>query len=149
MESRQLQIRQYDTQDEKKIIASVAGVLQDLGFNIADSESDLGFIAASKHADAKNPAQITGAVIFDIVGVFTGSYSNATSNCDKVQQVKASVIVKPSLEGSRTVVRVTFQRIVWNMGNKISRVESIKDPEIYQKFYENLSKSIFLEGHSI
>ncbi|MCK4824979.1 hypothetical protein KA005_55025, partial [bacterium] len=78
-----------------------------------------------------------------------GSYSNNTALCDKEQKVKASVVVKPSLDGSKIVVRVTFQRIVWNMQNNISKVETINEPEIYEKFYSGLSKAIFLEAHKI
>jgi len=144
LEKRQLQIRQYDTTNEKQILAAVAGVLQDLGFNLDDSETDVGFVAASKKADATNKGQVASAVILDIlVG------GNNTARCDKSQIIKASVITKPSLDGKKTVVRVTFQRIVWNMSNQIGRVETISDPLMYQKFYESLSKAIFLEAQQI
>lgn len=146
---RQLQIRQYDTKDEKKIITSVSGVLQDLGFTLSESETDLGLVSAYKNADATNAAQITGAVMLDLVSAFFGSYANATAGCDKTQQVKASVVVKPSLDGSKIAVRVTFQRIVWNLSNQISRLETVKEPQIYQKFYDSLSKAIFLEAQQI
>lgn len=149
LEKRQLQIRQYDTKDEKKIITSVAGVLQDLGFTLSESETDLGLVSAVKNADATNPAQITGAVMLDVLSVFLGSYTNATAGCDKTQQVRVSVVVKPSLDGSKIAVRVTFQRIVWNMSNQISKLESIKEAQIYQKFYDSLSKAIFLEAQKI
>jgi len=149
LEYRQLQMRQYDTKDEKAIITSVAGVLQDLGFTLSESETDLGLVSAYKNADATNAAQITGAVMLDLVSAFFGSYANATAGCDKTQQVKASVVVKPSLDGSKIAVRVTFQRIVWNLSNQISRFETVKEPQIYQKFYESLSKSIFLEAQQI
>jgi hypothetical protein len=149
LENRQLQMRQYDSTDEKQIISAVAGVLQDLGFTLDDSETELGFIAASKAADATDSGQIAGAVLLDILAGIGGSYSNATSRCDKHQVVKSSVIARPSLEGDKMTVRVTFQRVVWNMSNQVSRVETIKDPEIYQKFYDSLSKAIFLEAHEI
>lgn len=147
--NRQLQIRQYDTTDEKKILSSVSGVLQDLGFNLSESETELGLVSASKNADATNVAQITGAVVLDILAGITGSYGGATAACDKTQLVKACVVVRPSLDGSKMVVRVTFQRVVWNMNNQISKVETIKKPEIYQKFYDSLSKAIFLEAEKI
>ncbi|MFH1875846.1 MAG: hypothetical protein ABH865_03040 [Candidatus Omnitrophota bacterium] len=149
LEKHQLQMRQYDTTDEKKIITSVAGVLQDLGFTLSESESDLGLVCAAKSADAKSATQITGAVMLDVLSALLGTASNATASCDKVQQVKASAIVKPSLDGSKIVVRTTFQRIVWNMSNQISRVETINNPEIYQKFFDSLSKAIFLEANKI
>lgn len=149
LETRQLQIRQYETADEEQILTSVAGVLQDLGFNLDNSETKLGFVAASKKADATNGGQMAGAFFLDMLCALGGSHGNAMANCDQNQMVKASVITKPSLDGKNTVVRVTFQRIVWNMNNQISKVETVKDPEIYQKFYDSLSKAIFLEAQKI
>ena len=141
LEKKQLQMRQYDTTNQEQILAAVAGVLQDLGFNLDNSETKLGFIAASKKADATNTAQVF------FVALFGGA--NAIGQCDASQVVKASVITKPSLDEQKTVVRVTFQRVVINMNGQINRVESVDDLEIYQKFYDSLSKAIFLEAQKI
>ena len=149
LEKRELQIRQYDTIDEEKIITSVAGVLQDLGFALDESETKLGLVSASKASDAKSKGQIAGAVLLDLLGAFGGNSPNSLARCDKSQVVKASVITKPSLDGNKIVVRVTFQRIVWNMSNQINKVESINEPVIYQKFFDSLSKAIFLEAQKI
>jgi len=154
LESRQLQMRQYDTKDEQKMVASVAGVLQDLGFTLDNSETDLGFVAASTKADATCGGQIAAAAFADAIGLagcFFGvpAYTNALGQCDKEQLMKVSVITKPSLDGNKMVVRVTFQRIVWNMSGNISKIETVNDQAIYQKFYENLSKAIFLEAEQI
>jgi len=150
MEKRQLQMKQYDTQDEIKIISSVAGVLQDLGFTLDESESGLGLVSASKRADATSTGQQVGAFLLDMLAALGGNGSaSATKNCDKEQLVKASVISKLSIDKTKIVVRVTFQRIVWNMENKIKLVETIDDPVIYQKFYDALSKAIFLEAQQI
>jgi len=145
LEKRQLQMRQYDTTDQEKIITSVAGLLQDLGFTLDASETQVGFVAASKKADAKNGGQI---FLMALLGGL-GNNPQAVQQCDRDQVIKASVITKPSLDGKKTVVRVTFQRIVWNMGNQINRVETLKDPAMYQKFYDSLSKAIFLEAQQI
>jgi len=149
LQNRQLQTRQYDTTDQEAIITSVAGVLQDLGFTLDASETKLGLVSASKNADATDARQITLALTADILSALAGAHSNNMAGCDKEQKVKASVITKPSLDGSKTVVRVTFQRIIWNMQNQISRIETIKDPEVYRKFYTSLSKAIFLEAQKI
>jgi len=149
LENRQLQMRKYDTTDQEKIITSVAGVLQDLGFTLDASETELGLVSASKNADATDAGQITLAVAADVLCALAGTYSNSVAACDKEQKVKASVITKPSLDGSGTIVRVTFQRIVWNMQNQISKIETISELEIYEKFFSDLSKSIFLEGQKI
>ena len=154
LENRQLEMRQYDTKDEEKIIKAVSGLLQDLGFILDNSETKLGFVAASKKADATSGGQIAGAVALDAIGIAAAlfgapCYTNAVSRCDKNQLVKASVIIQPSLDGTKTVVRATFQRIVWNMCNQISRIETISDAKIYQSFYDGLSKAIFLEAQQI
>ncbi|MFA4981959.1 MAG: hypothetical protein WC592_05765 [Candidatus Omnitrophota bacterium] len=154
LKDRQLQMRQYETKDQEKIVTSVAGVLQDLGFTLDNSETELGFVAASKRADATSGGQIAAAVMADTLGIAAAligapCYTNAVSRCDKEQMVKASVITQPALDGNKTVVRVTFQRIVWNMANLISKIETVKEPTIYQKFYDSLSKAIFLEAEQI
>jgi len=46
-------------------------------------------------------------------------------------------------------VRVTFQRIVWDEQGRVSRSESLEDPELYQEFFFKLSKAVFLEAHGI
>jgi hypothetical protein len=149
LENRQLQMRQYDTKDERKIISAVAGVLQDLGFTLDFSETEIGLITSSTRANATHAGQITIAIVADILSAIGGTQSNNIAECDKEQEVKASVIVRPSLDDSKIVVRVTFQRIVWNMQNQVCRIETINDPEIYEKFYSALSKSIFLEEQQI
>lgn len=141
LQNRELQMRQYDTTDQGKIMTSVAGVLQDLGFTLDASETDVGFVAASKKADATNAGQVF------FMALLGGR--RAVEQCDSAQVVKVSVITKPSLDSKKTVVRVTFQRIVWNKINQINRVETLADPMIYQKFYDSLSKSIFLEAQKI
>lgn len=145
LSKRQLEMRQYDTTDQEKIMTSVAGVLQDLGFTLDASETQVGFVAASKKADATNKGQI---FLMALLGGL-GNNPQAAQQCDRDQVVKASVITKSSLDGKKTVVRVTFQRIVWNMANQINRVETLKDPAMHQKFYDSLSKAIFLEAQQI
>lgn len=149
LESRQLQMRQYDTTNQEQIITAVSGVLQDLGFTLDDSETEVGFIAASKKADASSKGQMFWAGLVDVLNAVGGTYSNASAQCDATQVIKASVITKLSLDSSKTIVRVTFQRIVWNVGGQINKIESLKEPEIYQKFYDSLSKAIFLEAQNI
>ncbi len=149
LERRQNQMRKYDITDQEMMISAVAGVLQDLGFILDESESKIGLVVASKEAEAVNPGQVAGAVVLDILSAIGGTYSDYTSKADATQRVRASVITKPSLEGNNTVVRVTFQRIVRNFDGEINRMETIDEQEIYQIFYDKLSKAIFLEAHKI
>jgi hypothetical protein len=143
LEDRQLQTRLFDTSDEKKILSASAGVLQDLGFNLDESETDLGLIVASKDRDATDVGQVLLAAI--VAGM-----SGGPAMYDSTQKIRVSLVSSPSGEnGERTAVRVTFQRIVWNNYGQISRLERLNDPEMYQGFFDKLSKAIFLEAHNI
>ncbi|ACV68244.1 hypothetical protein [Desulfohalobium retbaense] len=143
LEYRQLQTKTYDTDDEKKVLSSCAGLLQDLGFNIDESETSLGVLCGSKQRDATQAGQVVASIL---VAALTG----AATPIDDTQKMRASVITKKvGEEKERVSVRVTFQRIVWNTRGQITKKECISEPEVYQEFYSKLSKSLFLEGHKI
>lgn len=139
---RRLQTRRFDTSDEKELLRASLGVLQDLGFEIDESESKLGILVASKDRDATDPAQITGRIM---VGVFMGTNDIPV---DRNQKIRASLVTRVIANDASTV-RITFQRTVWNDRGDISRAESLTSPELYQEFFSKLSKSLFLEAHGI
>ena len=147
LKNRQLQTRHFDT-DEKTLLSASAAVLQDLGFTIDESETDLGLIACSKTREAISAGQIAGAVV---VAILTG----AVTPVDKTQLIRASLVTRPiTIDNTdkskcRTAVRVTFQRVITNTENRVTRRECIIDPKIYQEFFEMLSQSVFLEAHEI
>jgi hypothetical protein len=140
-ELRQLQTRSFSTTNEKKLLISGAGVLQDLGFNIDESETNLGVIVGSKDRDAREAGQVAGAVVMAVLfGVYTPT--------DKDQKIRASIITKPNGR-NKTSLRITLQRVVWNTQGQVSKTESINEPEIYQEFFSKLSKSVFLDANEI
>ncbi len=139
---RRLQTRRFDTTDEKEILRASLGVLQDLGFEIDESESKLGVLVASKDRDATDPMQITAGIA---ISVFAGG---APPPVDRNQKIRASLVTRV-VSVHESQVRVTFQRTVWNTEGGISRAESLTDPELYQEFFSKLSKSLFLEAHGI
>jgi len=140
MTLRQLQTRSFNTSNEKKLLTS-AGVLQDLGFNIDESETSLGVIVGSKDRDATEAGQIAGAVA---MAVLFGVYMPT----DKNQKIRASLITRPTGK-NKTNLRITLQRVVWNTQGQISKTQSIVEPEIYQEFFSKLSKAVFLEANEI
>lgn len=142
LEFRQLQTRVFETRDETFLLAASAGLLQDLGFNLDESETDLGVIVASKNRDATEAAQVVGAVLLALLG--------APVAIDDVQKIRASIVTRPHGDpATRTSVRVTFQRIIWKTDGKIGTVEKLEEPEMYQVFFEKLSKAVFLEAEKI
>jgi len=165
--NRQIQSRKFDIKSERELLSASASVLQDMGFNLDESQTSLGVIVASKSRDAKDGGQIAGAVLMGILfGVAAVSY-------DKDQKIRASLVTKPAVTNnpikvelttnagktikfdqqveasSGYVVRVTFQRLVWNQKGIMTKVEGINDPAIYTEFYEKLSKSVFLQAQNV
>lgn len=164
--NRQMQSRKYDIKSEKELLSASLHVLQDMGFNLDEAATPLGVIVASKNRDASDAGQIAGAII--LAALF-----RVPTNYDKEQKIRASLVTKPAATnnpiqvslatksgkqikfdqpveaGNGYVVRVTFQRLVWNQNGVPSKVEGVNDPEIYQEFFEKLSKSIFLQAQNV
>jgi len=140
LQDRQAQTRRFETNDEKAMLASVSGLLQDLGFAIDESDSRLGVLVASKDRDASEVGQAVMSVFFVLL-------TGVPLPTDAQQKLRASVVTKPGTDG--LAVRVTFQRIVWNTQGQVSRVEALNDIKAYQDFFEKLSKSVFLEAQEI
>lgn len=144
---RQLQTRRFDGTNEKAILAASAGVLQDLGFNLDESETRLGLVVASKERSAYSASQITVAIIAAAFGV--------TESVDKRQKIRVSLVVRPADNNSKPadardfVVRITFQRIIWNTAGQVTHILAIDEPDIYQQFFDKLSKSLFLTANEI
>jgi hypothetical protein len=147
LERRQLQSRRLDGISETQLLAASAGVLQDLGFNIDESETKLGVIVASKDRSAFTASQVLAAIALGFLG--------APPSVDKTQKIRVSLVTRPALAADGTpradsqLLRITIQRVVWNTENQITRIEAIEEPAIYQAFFEKLSKSVFLEAQQI
>ena len=143
LQERQIQTRRFDGINEADLLAACAGVLQDLGFNLDEAEAPLGLIVASKNRSAMEPASATVKRLLDI-------FLDIEMEIDDEQRIRASLVSKPVPgDADSWFVRVTFQRIVWTTENEISRREELNDPQLYQQFFDRLSKSVFLEAHSI
>ena len=142
LQQRQLQTRRFDSADEGKLLQASAGVLQDLGFTIDQSDTAVGVISASKNRDATETGQVVGAVLLTMLSGVPQTY-------DKDQKIKASLVTRPVGDGRATAVRVTFQRYVWNSRGQVSKVEGLNDPQLYKEFFDKLSQSVFLTANEI
>jgi len=141
LKDRQLQTRIFETNNEMMLLTASAAVLQDSGYTIEESEVSCGVIVSSRDRDVTETGEVVGSIA---MGVCLG----APVPYDTRQRVLASLVTKP-IDDRRIAVRITFQHIVWNDLNQISKREQINDPEIYQEFFAKLSKSIFLNAHEI
>jgi hypothetical protein len=143
---RQVQSRRFETQNERLLLSACAGVLQDLGFTIDESAPKMGLIVASKDRDAIEADQVAGQILLAALIAALGGQPDPV--WERNQKIRISVVAKPLPSGSE-LVRVTFQRVIWNTKDQISRVESIDDPIIYQQFFDKLAQAVFLEAHQI
>ena len=141
LKDRQLQTRIFETNNEMMLLTASAGVLQDSGYTIEESEVSCGLIVSSRDRDVTETGEVVGSIV---VGVCLG----APVPYDTRQRVVASLVTKP-IDDKRIAVRVTFQHVVWDNMNNISKREQINDPEIYQEFFAKLSESVFLTAQEI
>ena len=63
LERRQAQTRVFETADEAELLLASALLLQDLGFNLDESEVELGVVVASKDRDATEADQVAASII--------------------------------------------------------------------------------------
>jgi len=157
-----IETRQFETPISDELLSASAAVLQDLGFQITESDRDLGFLRAAKERSAREYSQEIWRFIVGLLSSFGSTAGNNMSDIPPVdlhQQINASLIACP-IHGDETrqEVRIVFYRLVWkgsgqSNGVEISpgeqKMEMLRDPELYQQFYARLSKSVFLEAHKI
>jgi hypothetical protein len=144
---RQQQMRQFDTNDEAFLLSASASVLQDLGFTIEEASAGAGLLMASKDRDAVEAQQVAGQLV--LAALVTAAGGRADPVWEKQQKIRVSVATRRSGSGQGMVARVTFQRVIWNTKDQVSRTETIEDAEIYKEFFRKLSQATFLTAHNI
>lgn len=148
MAQRQLQTRRFEGLSENDALAAGAAILQDLGFGITESETALGVVVGDKDRSAVSAGQIVGAVFVALLG-------GGVMPTDKNQKITASLVTRPVSTSDGGIipgafyVRVTFARVVWNNQGQVSKAEQLTEPELYDGFFDKLSKAVFLEGQKI
>jgi hypothetical protein len=144
---RQLETRRYDGIKEADLLSACSNLLQDMGFQLENSESKLGVLTAVKQRTATETGEVILAVI---VAVLSGQ----PVPWSKDQTIRVSLVVRPMNDSNGNplpdshYVRVTFQRSVRRTDNTVY-VQTLRDPKLYEGFYEKLSKSVFIEGQKI
>jgi hypothetical protein len=142
LEQRQQQSRKFENTSERDILIASAAVLQDLGFNIDESETKLGLIAASKNRTAREP-------YFN--NLLTGIVTGFAKPPNERQRIRVTLVTEPLVDAKTNgcMVRVTCVRLIFDINKQLVQVELVKQPEIYRDFYTLLTKSLFLEAQKI
>jgi hypothetical protein len=140
LEVRKIQSRKFESKDEKKVLMACGSLLQDLGFNITESDVNSGLVVGQKDRSAVEAGQVVAKILIAGLG---GNLA-----IDKNQRMKASIVTRP-LDSRSISVRVTFQRLVWDEMNQLTRAEALNDEKQYRDFFEKLSKALFLDAQTL
>ena len=149
---RDAQTRTFEVPDEANILQVAVALMQDMEYNFDTIEYELGVLSGSKVVDADSLAQLTGAVVADIVlvtlSVFTGmNLGGVYAGTDDEIGLRITLVVLPSLESEvQYTARITIQSELIDKGGRVKKVHMIENPVIYQEIFEKLSKSLFLAG---
>ncbi len=152
VQQRQIETRRYDGISETDLLTASTNVLQDLGFIIENSETELGVITASKKRDITDKGEIARSVF--MTAWLLLMWFPMIFPVKKDQTFRVSLVVRPVFDSNdKTIddshlVRITFQSIVRDTFDKTILVKPV-DFGTYQGFFEKLSKSVFLEAQEI
>lgn len=146
---RQVESRRYEGIGETELLAACAGVLQDLGFNLDDSETALGVITASKRREAGALGALGGLLPQIAFSIFSGHVGSSVQvPVEREQNIRVSLVVSPTQGERAHIVRATFQRVV-SRSDGTTRSETLRDPILYRDFHDRLSKSVFIEAQQL
>lgn len=143
---RVMQTRNFDTLDSERLVQAATATLQDLGFKIEAASPKFGVLAGSKDREALETGQVVGQYALAIAFALLGS--SYTPQYDESQQINVTMVIN-QVGDKNSEVRVVFDRHLTNNLGVLWRAEFIKEPEIYQQFFENLSAATFLEANKI
>jgi hypothetical protein len=141
LDIRAMQTRTFAAESEDAILAATAAALQDMEYNIDQIEAPLGVISASKVSDADSTSEFATRLLLDLLCGCGGSQFAADKHV-----ITITTVVLPSLAvQGEFVTRITIQQITYDKQARITSRSAIDDPDAYQRIFEKLSKSLFIE----
>lgn len=139
LQKREIQTREFDTNDTKLVMKAMMHVLQDDGFVIKNAVLDLGLLSAEINVNIENKTQMFLAALANSNG--------GQARWNKQEMIEASANV--SEFGGKTRIRMNFQRkTIDNMGCPVD-VQTILDSHVYQTFFNKVDKSLFIQNENI
>ena len=145
---RELQGRRFDGIGEKELLDAAVGVLQDLGFTVDITSAELGFVQGAKEREAKAPDQTLVILIVAALAASQGSTLPA-GQMRQDQTISVLLTVRQAREADvrSHIVLVTFHN---HVRQPLMRTAGpLRDPVLYQSFFELLSKALFLQAHKL
>jgi len=147
LELRALQARRFDTSNSIVLLGAATQTLQDLGYTITESSSEVGVLVGTKQRDAEETGQVVGQIMLTVFLAALGSAHTPT--WDKDQSIHVTLVVTPVENAEQAEVRVSFDRLLRNNHGIEWRAELIKEQGIYQEFFQKLSQGVALEAEQV
>ena len=169
LQIRDVQTKYFDTKDTNKVTKAVINTLQDNGFIIQDIEPDLGYLKAKKEIKLKRTNKgrvslystciaIDTACLAMSFGANPAAILDITQNSLRIANEVAphTVIFDSNVNiervGKKTKVRFTVIEKVLENADGYTTVKSSPrkvvrhyEPEIYQEFFNQVGKNLFIE----
>ena len=95
LDQRQLQSRRFNGITEESALVSSSNVLQDMGYNLENSEVSLGVLTANKQRDATDAGEVVGAVVLALL-------FGVRAPVSKSQSIRVSLVIQPA--GSESAI---------------------------------------------
>jgi hypothetical protein len=147
---REMQGRRFDGIGEKQLLDAAVGVLQDLGFTVDITNAELGFVQGAKEREAKAPGQVLVVTILAALAASQGGGGGLSAEQMRQDQtISVLLSVRPARENDPRshIVLVTFHR---HLRQPLQRsAGQLREPELYQSFFELLAKALFLQAHKL
>ncbi len=137
LEIRQLQTRDFDINDTSIVLKAMLNVLQDDGYMIKQTNTELGFFNAVKEINSENKSEKNWQYFW--WGPYGTWVETAIIDC--------TVNVTPY--GDKVRVRANFQRKLMNNKGACQEVTTMENAEFYQEFFNKVDKGIFIEKEKI
>ena len=145
LQTRQVQTREFDTNNVKLIMKAVINVLQDDGFIVKNAQLDLGLLTAQKEIDLSQSRGNSNDFWSEF---FKGIDRNRSRNSNDLTYSKIKIVessVNISEFGKQTKVRANFQvNVLDNLGNP-KEVYQVEDAKFYQDFFVKVDKGVFIQ----
>jgi hypothetical protein len=146
LEIRNLQSRAFTAPSEQALLAATVAVLQDMEYNLDGIEAPLGVLSASKVADGALPGEKAALFMADLLCALMAGDCSAMSTATDDQLILLTLVVQPSVANpNEYVARITLQRVIYDVAERVKHTEPIHEAEFYQQIFARLSKSLFLE----
>ena len=137
LQIREFQTHNYEINSKTIVMKALLNVLQDMGFVIRNTNTELGLISASKEVDLENK----------LVKNWKKFWSGADGRWTKNLIIDSTFNV--SNFGNNIRVRASFQTKTLNNKGEVLKIEDIIDPVFYIDLFMKIDKSIFIEKQNI